>query len=346
MKIIKYGKKSSDIFNIKKIFYSKNNLFLNKQKKIAKLYRKQPIRKTCKACSKKITGDKFINHNIAYTECKHCGHINGKQQDTQKFSDIIYKSKSINYLDNYKSSDLINYKIRKKNIYAPKVKFLQQSIVNWKKLKVLDFGCGSGYLVSSLVDHGFKNVEGFDVSQDQINYGNKILKILNKKKNLLKFVKNDEVLNEIKNTNASCVSLIGVLEHLVNLKDFLNAVKSNKKIKFIYLCVPMFSLSSIVENNFQDVFNRHLGGGHTHLFTEKSLKQLMSKINFYELSSWWFGTDFMDLYRALMVKTEKKKEKPIINNLLKLKNEIDNLQLVLDKKKLSSQVHMILKRKI
>ena len=34
-----------------------------------------------------------------------------------------------------------------------------------------------------------------------------------------------------------------------------------------------------------------------------------------------------------------------MNNLLKLKNEVDNLQIVLDKKRLSSQVHMILKRK-
>ena len=139
MKITKYGKKSSDIFNIKKLFYSENNLFLNKQKKIAKLYRKQPIRKTCKACSKKITGDKFINHNIAYTECKHCGHINGKQQDTQKFSDIIYKSKSINYLNNYKSSDLINFKIRKKKYIRSKSKVSSTKHRELEKIKNFRF---------------------------------------------------------------------------------------------------------------------------------------------------------------------------------------------------------------
>ena len=70
----------------------------------------------------------------------------------------------------------------------------------------------------------------------------------------------------------------------------------------------------------------------------------MNKIKFYELSSWWFGSDFSDLFRSLVVNSKKKNANPLINNLFKLKNEVDNLQLVLDKKKLSSQVHMILKR--
>ena len=106
----------------------------------------------------------------------------------------------------------------------------------------------------------------------------------------------------------------------------------------------MFSLSSIVENSFNNIFNRQLGGGHTHLFTEKSLKKMMQKINFSEISTWWFGSDFSDLLRSFMVKVSKKKEKPLINHLKKLQSQIDSLQLILDKKKMSSQVHMILKR--
>ena len=344
MKNIKFGKKSSDVFDIKKNFYTENDILLQKQKKISKLYRNQPLRKACKACDKKLTGYKFKNHKIIYIECKSCTHVNGIYQDTERFSDIIYKSKKVNYSGNYKSNDLKNFKIRQKNIYDPKVKFLKSSIKNWKKTKVLVFGCGSGYFVSSLIDNGFKNVEGMDVSKVQIEYGKKIFKLLKKKTDLIKFIDNKEVISKIKSTDANCISLIGVLEHLVNLNYFLNAIKFNKKIKLIYLCVPMFSLSSIIENNFQDIFNRHLGGGHTHLFTERSLKKMMNKIKFYELSSWWFGSDFSDLFRSLVVNSKKKNANPLINNLFKLKNEVDNLQLVLDKKKLSSQVHMILKR--
>ena len=71
---------------------------------------------------------------------------------------------------------------------------------------------------------------------------------------------------------------------------------------------------------------------------------MMKKINFKEISTWWFGSDFSDLLRSFMVKANKKNEKPLINQLKKIQNQIDSLQLILDKKKMSSQVHMILKR--
>jgi len=341
----KFGKKHSDVLSIKKHFYTDNDILLLKQKKISKIYINQPLRKSCKACEKKLLGQKFKNHKIIYIECKSCGHINGKCQDTEKFSNIIYKSSSLQYSKNYFSKNLKDFKVRQKKIYDPKVHFLKQGIKEWKKIKVLDFGCGSGYFVSSLIDNGFKNVEGFEVSLEQINYGKKIFKLLNKKDNVLKFIETNEVFEKIKKTNAECISVIGVLEHLVNLKKFLNTIKLNKNIKYIFLCVPMFSLSAIIENNFDSVFNRQLGGGHTHLFTEKSLLNMMRKISFMEVSSWWFGSDFSDLLRSLMIKANKKNEKPLINQLKKLQNEIDSLQFVLDKKKLSSQVHMILKRK-
>ena len=345
MTITKFGKKSGDVLSIKKNFYTDNDFLLSKQKKISKIYSRQPHRKKCKACDRALTGSTFKNHNIVYIECKYCSHINGKYKDTQKFSDTIYKSSKINYSKNYESLNLKSFQLRQQKIYDPKALFLKQNLNKWKKIKVLDFGCGSGYFISSLIDAGFQNVEGLEVSSDQINYGKRIFKSLNKKTDHLKFIETNEVLGVIKKTDANCISLIGVLEHLVNLKEFLNAIKLNKKIQYIFLCVPMFSLSSIVENNFPDIFNRHLGGGHTHLFTEKSLKKVMNKINFHEVSSWWFGSDFSDLLRSLIVKSQKKNEKLLVNKLTKLQKEIDSLQIVLDKQKLSSQVHMILKKK-
>ena len=52
MKIHKFGKKYQDLFKIKKNFTKENDLLLSKQKKIAKLYSKQPFRTLCKACNK------------------------------------------------------------------------------------------------------------------------------------------------------------------------------------------------------------------------------------------------------------------------------------------------------
>ena len=44
-KILKFGKKSSDIFSIKQNFYIENDILLSKQKKISKIYKKQPLEK-------------------------------------------------------------------------------------------------------------------------------------------------------------------------------------------------------------------------------------------------------------------------------------------------------------
>ena len=107
----------------------------------------------------------------------------------------------------------------------------------------------------------------------------------------------------------------------------------------------MSSFICVVENLFPHVFNRHLGGGHTHLFSEKSLKKFMEKYDFIEHSSWWFGTDIHDLYRSIMIDTNKKKFTPLNKITYLIKDVIDNIQIQLDRKKLSSEVHMLLKRK-
>ena len=45
------------------------------------------------------------------------------------------------------------------------------------------------------------------------------------------------------------------------------AYKSSR-IKYLYISVPIFSLTSFIENAFQNIYPRHLSGGHTHLFTK------------------------------------------------------------------------------
>ena len=55
-KTIKFGKKLSDVFSIKENFYLENDILLKKQKKISNIYKKQPLRKNCKACEKKLFG--------------------------------------------------------------------------------------------------------------------------------------------------------------------------------------------------------------------------------------------------------------------------------------------------
>ena len=77
--------------------------------------------------------------------------------------------------------------------------------------------------------------------------------------------------------------MIGVLEHLNYPREMLSTIRKNKNIQYIFLSVPLYSLSVLIESCFQNIHNRHLGGSHTHLFTEKSLKRLLKSIGFSDI---------------------------------------------------------------
>jgi hypothetical protein len=70
----------------------------------------------------------------------------------------------------------------------------------------------------------------------------------------------------------------------------------------------LLSLACVIEIVFPDVYARHIGGGggHTHLFTWNSIEWIFNKYGFSIFSKWSFGTDFMDLYRSIIVMLEKR----------------------------------------
>lgn len=69
--------------------------------------------------------------------------------------------------------------------------------------------------------------------------------------------------------------------------------------------VPMFSYSAIFESVPPTVFNRQLGGTHTHLFTNESIEWLCRRFHWKMLGAWYFGTDIADMIRMIMVESEK-----------------------------------------
>lgn len=330
-KIVKFSKSYTDIIKVKKDFYYNNKINLDNSIRINKIYKKQPLRKECKNCkSKKIK--KFIqNFKIPYKLCIKCGHINGAYQDTNTFAKkLYYKNEGNNYSKNY----LNDYDQRVKNIYIPKVKFLQKVIKG--KIKVVDLGCGGGHFVKALELRKIPAI-GYDTSKQLNKLGNKKLK-----KNKIFSIEFDEIYEIINENNVNTLSMIGVLEHLVDPHKIMNFFKKSK-IRYLYICVPLFSLSTFIENSFPNVFPRQLSGGHTHLYTEKSLNYLAKKYNLKIIGEYWFGTDIPDLLRSL-INTGNILDKNIYFRELKnvFLKYIDELQSVLDKKKVCSQVHMVL----
>jgi len=348
LKIEQYGKSSASLIMQKKSFFTENDKHVKKQRYIAEIYTKQPPRINCKNCN--ISLDlkfDFIKDGVEYKICNSCSHLNGAHEDTDEFCEIIYTGDDgKDYAQNYEVGTIEDYNRRVSSIYLPKSEFLYTSLINDgirpNDLKYLDFGAGSGYFTAALKKIGLTNVFGSEVSKCQVDFGNKMIDA-----NVLSVHEISNTNKVLQNTDADVISMIGVLEHLQNPREVLHHIKNNANIAYLYISVPLFSLSVYLEMVFPNVFHRQLHGGHTHLYTEKSLWKMCDEFGFDIVSQWWFGTDVVDLYRNIDVTMKNTQtSNKLINTFKKMMIPVmDSMQLELDKKHCSSEVHLLLKKK-
>ena len=336
--IRKYSKSSSFYIKTKDDFFSQNNSFLKKALSDNELYASQNERKNCKLCNALLGQERDLtNHNVNYVFCRNCNHLNGKHEDTDAFVNSIYlEENGKDYSKNYISED---YMKRTQDVYTPKIDFLKDHFPTNLK-KILDVGCGSGFFVLSALQSKI-DVIGIDVNKSMIDFGNSSISKINGKKPL-EYINEHDFYNYILNTDVDVISLIGVIEHLKNPHNLFESFKKSK-CKYIFYSVPMFSFSVILENFFKNVFPRHLSGGHTHLFTEDSLKKMHSILGVEPIAEWRFGTDIMDLFRSTIYSlNENNCSEYVLNNFKdQFLHQIDDLQNTLDKNHFCSEIHVL-----
>jgi len=339
----KYGKPLGNLIGIKSDFFEHNDKNLAMADDMADALLQQPKRTECKMCHAKIEGEKLFNsHKMGYYLCPVCGHLNSEHADTDAFADKVYIQD--NYAGNYSAADKEKYEQRLDMIYVPKAQFLidclEKDGIKVSDIRLLDDGAGSGYFVRAMQKLG-ADAEGIEISPSQVQFANDMAG-----KNILTQIDAAHITQAIKDTDRSVVSAIGVLEHIILLDETLDAIAANENIKYLYISVPMFSFSALFEASHQSCYNRHLGGTHTHLFSDKSLEYMADKMGFEISDTWKFGSDMMDLYRFLCVTLEQNGN-PGAKDILseKFLPLIDKLQLVVDESEFASEVHMLLKRK-
>ena len=336
----KYGKSFGDLNKLKTTFFENNDGMLKMADGMADVFMAQPKRQVCKICGTMLPKKLFTSHRIGYIVCEKCGHLNGEFEDTDDFASKVYIEDD--YSKNYSSKDREEYNRRLNTIYIPKAEFLQ-SCMEKEQLSdfhILDIGAGCGYFVAALKKLGIE-AAGIEVSENQVNYGNAMMDVP-----ALQHVGLHDSISFIKKTDAKIISAIGVLEHLINLRDNLDAIASNRQIEFVYASVPMFSFSCAFEAANQDCYNRHTGGTHTHLFSNESIQYMADSMGFEVAYEWRFGSDINDLYRFLTVSLAKSGNKEFASYFSgKFTPLMDELQLILDKSEFSSEMHFILKRK-
>ena len=190
-----------------------------------------------------------MSFGVSYSLCKVCNHINGLNEDTDRFLNYLYysdqKKEKINYAKRY----LEDYEIKVKNIYLPKAKFLKK-IIKKKNIKLLDLGCGGGHFLKACENLNIQG-SGYDSNKKLVDLANKKIK----KKMMLALQKIEDINRIILNTDGDCISLISVLEHIQNPSHFFKIFKKSNY-KYIYISIPLFSLTSLLEHSFKNVFPR------------------------------------------------------------------------------------------
>ncbi len=338
----KYSKPFGGLNSLKTTFFDNNDGMLEMADGMADVLLMQPKRTKCKICGSPLAKPLFTSHRIGYIECEKCGHLNSECEDTDDFASKVYVEDD--YSKNYSAADKESFIRRRDMIYIPKAEYLRDCLkhegIEVSDVSILDIGAGCGYFVSAARSLGMKAF-GIDVSDSEVSYGNAMTE-----ENWLTHIGLTDSIDHIRRSDANVLSAIGVLEHLVHLDENIDAIKNNENIRYVFASVPMFSFSSCFEVAFNNGYNRHTGGTHTHLFTDESVALMADRMGFEIAYEWRFGSDINDLYRFLMVSMQKNNNEEFSryfsDRFIPL---MDELQQVLDKSEFSSELHFILRRK-
>ncbi len=153
------------------------------------------------------------------------------------------------------------------------------------------------------------------------------------------------IQNIIKNNKNTILTMVGVLEHLREPTKALDSFVESQ-CQYLFLSVPCFCLTNFIEHCFPNVFPRHLGAPHTHMYTRTSLNFLLEKYKLEAIGEWWFGQEIHDLFRSMNVIMAKNNVSDKAQHFLNkfLFENIDDLQKVLDKKEICSTIQICVKK--
>jgi 2-polyprenyl-3-methyl-5-hydroxy-6-metoxy-1,4-benzoquinol methylase len=325
-----------------------NDSLVERTRRLYECYRAQPRRTRCKICDSALQASPiFEKFDIPYFVCGTCEHLNGGFEDTPAFNAFQFTGEASEAaVAHYSEADHAAYRRRTDDIYSPKVEFLfealRQAGADPAALRHADLGAGSGYFVAALRQAGIPAPIGYDVSREQVDLANRMLGAP-----LIRLHKMGELIDLAGSIEADVVSMIFTLEHVERPRELLSALYANPNVRFVFFSVPTVAPVMFFELVFPTVFERHLST-HTHLFSDRSLHWLAQATGFERLAEWWFGSDAMDFYRSVAVRMRQigQSEAAVEGWTAMMRPLIDGWQLAIDQHKLSSAVHLVLRKSV
>ena len=340
MSVEVFGKSVHDILGSKQSFFVNNREKLEKAHRDAAVYVAQPRRLFCKICSHRLpSAAAFIKHGIGYSYCEDCGHLNGAHEDTDVFCEYLYvREGGEEYAQNYVPVNPASRQQRVEKVYLPKAEFaLGQIVANPAETEVVDFGCGAGFLLEAFRALGVREMRGHEPSATLQRQAEEVLG-----SGVVQRSRLDGIEEIVSSERGTLACMVGFIEHVQDPVGLLKALVAANGFDYLLVTFPLASPSVAVEAVFPQVMPRHLSGGHTHVFTRESIARLEELTGIERAAEWWFGTDMLDLFRSVLVSLEDSGAERLAEEWTRaMLPAIDAMQLALDRRKDSSQVHML-----
>lgn len=338
--IEKYSKTSGFYRSVKSDLFEANAKLVADSASQNILLNEQTVRQKCRVCreNRQDQANDFKSQNVQYWVCRFCNHFNSDREDTLEFAKALYlqSSTSGNYGKAYLGTA---FSERVDEIYVPKAKFLKECLPEFD-VDILDIGAGMGHFVAACWKEGLPCI-GIEPSDYSVSQGNRLLLSEYGKSGLVN-VDLEQTEQFISRSKANVISAIGVLEHITDLDGVMEQLTSQSNAKYLYYSVPMMSLATVMGVLFPGLYSRILSGGHTHLFSEPSIKKFNDMWDLKPVGMWRFGADILDLTRALEFILTPVSSDTFLNNFMEHTHEVvDGLQAVLDKAHWCSEIHVL-----
>ncbi len=342
----RFGKPSAPFLELNRPFFdpAAQDRFVAESAALYEIYRRQQPRTACKNCAAPIGPVAFVKQSVPYHLCARCGHLSGHFEDSEEFYRAMFSDHGGAVVaGHYAAPDRSAFDARVAAIYRPKMDFLWDAIAadgaDPKTLAYVDIGTGLGHFVQAMRERGVARAYGYEASQALVEQGNALLGA-----RYLDLLLIAELAALVPRLEAEVVTMVFVLEHLVDPRGILQALARNQSVRYLLVAVPVHSPSCYFELMFPTVYERHLSG-HTHLYTDSSLRWLTGQVGLERIAEWWFGADAMDLFRACRTRMHQlgQPREAMRDWEAMMTPVIDGFQLAMDRHKVSSEVHVVLK---